>query len=499
MNYSQRQQRIFDFIKRDRDSGEVQACAGSGKSFTIKHSLPFTQMGMSIFIGAFNTHIANPLSKEVIEFVPIGSNCKVGTLNSFGWQACKSGIKGVELKADKIFNLIQRKFDMDDRKERGTFWKWQGSLKRMIGLFKANTMFQVPKPHEVEMLAEDMGIELPDLQGNKYYQTLSEVYIESLANKLIMDFDDQIFMPIYLGLEVPRFDLLYIDELQDLNPVQIDLILKASDRLIGFGDRRQAIYGFRGADVKAMDTFTSRTKATRLPLDICYRCPKSVVRLAQTIIGAEYIQPAPNAPEGKIENVKLDFFRKNAQEGHYVLCRCTSPLVSECLRFIREGRRATVKGRDIGVALSDLIDKISRSNDYVTDVKFLELLNAYYLEKLGQLEKTNRETEIVALNDKVDTLQVLAESCKDVYAIKARIKQIFPDDKNLVGIILSTVHKAKGLESTTIWILAPELMPHPAAVKEWQIQQEMNLKYVAITRVVWNKDCEGALFFVSSK
>ena len=49
-------------------------------------------------------------------------------------------------------------------------------------------------------------------------------------------------------------------------------------------------------------------------------------------------------------------------------------------------------------------------------------------------------------------------------------------------VVLSSVHRAKGLEAENVVILHPEKMPHPMATLEWEIEQEYNIKYVAITR-----------------
>ena len=61
------------------------------------------------------------------------------------------------------------------------------------------------------------------------------------------------------------------------------------------------------------------------------------------------------------------------------------------------------------------------------------------------------------------------------------------------SIRLSTIHKVKGLEANRVWFYLPELVPHPNAVSDWELKQEENLKYVAITRAknelyyVWGK------------
>ena len=44
-----------------------------------------------------------------------------------------------------------------------------------------------------------------------------------------------------------------------------------------------------------------------------------------------------------------------------------------------------------------------------------------------------------------------------------------------------TVHKMKGLEADKVWVIKPEVIPHPRA-KGWQLEQEWNILYVAVTR-----------------
>ena len=52
------------------------------------------------------------------------------------------------------------------------------------------------------------------------------------------------------------------------------------------------------------------------------------------------------------------------------------------------------------------------------------------------------------------------------------------------GVLLSSIHKAKGLEADRVFLIEPEgaPVPHPMAKQDWEIEQEWNLRYVAITR-----------------
>jgi superfamily I DNA/RNA helicase len=50
-------------------------------------------------------------------------------------------------------------------------------------------------------------------------------------------------------------------------------------------------------------------------------------------------------------------------------------------------------------------------------------------------------------------------------------------------ITLCSVHKAKGLEWNRVYILGRDsLMPSKFARQKWQMDQELNLIYVAVTR-----------------
>ena len=49
--------------------------------------------------------------------------------------------------------------------------------------------------------------------------------------------------------------------------------------------------------------------------------------------------------------------------------------------------------------------------------------------------------------------------------------------------MLSTGHKAKGLESNNVYILQPELLqPQRYDTRDWQLEQLRNLTYVMYTR-----------------
>ena len=166
-----------------------------------------------------------------------------------------------------------------------------------------------------------------------------------------------------------------------------------------------------------------------------------------------------------------------SKSGDMILCRVNAPLVSLCFGFIRDGKKAIIRGRDIGQGLIKLINRFDPSN--IDDL--YDKLEEYRIDERTKLERVKNEAAIMALEDKVECLVVFMSNSNSVEEVKDKIETMFSDN-NGTGIILSSVHKAKGLEADNVYIAKPELMPHPLAESEWQRQQEMNVRYVALTR-----------------
>lgn len=72
--------------------------------------------------------------------------------------------------------------------------------------------------------------------------------------------------------------------------------------------------------------------------------------------------------------------------------------------------------------------------------------------------------------------------CKSIPDLLERIDLLFASQDE-DGVVLSTIHRAKGMESKRVYIAEPERLPLVwDNQKEWQKQQEDNLLYVALSR-----------------
>jgi superfamily I DNA/RNA helicase len=144
--------------------------------------------------------------------------------------------------------------------------------------------------------------------------------------------------------------------------------------------------------------------------------------------------------------------------------------------LIRKGIKATIKGRDIGRSLVTLIKK-----QHVNEVpELFKSLESFRDKQYAKFIAQDKPHKILQLDDQIATLDVISEGAVNVHEVMTRCETIFSDARS--AVTLSSIHKAKGLEADNVYILRPDLLPHPKAKKPEQQVQESNLEYVAITR-----------------
>lgn len=242
----------------------------------------------------------------------------------------------------------------------------------------------------------------------------------------------------------------------------------------------QAIYGFRGASSSAMEKFKEAFSMVELPLTVSYRCAQAVVQEARRFVA--HIEPAPSAPEGVVRVWEPEGGEEvpSFDASDAVLCRTTAPLFKLAYQIIASGTGCRILGREIGEGLVALIKKMR-----ARDVDGLQAkLERFEQREVAKLLEQEKEAQAEAIKDRVDcirlTIDALPETGRTVGKLVARIRSMFEATGPVTT--LCTVHKAKGLEWDRVYVLRPDLMPHPMARKPWEQEQEVNLQYVAITR-----------------
>ena len=95
--------------------------------------------------------------------------------------------------------------------------------------------------------------------------------------------------------------------------------VKKPTRFLFIGDSKQAIYSFAGADCHSIENIKRQFSPQELPLNICYRCAKKVIKLAQQDVPT--IESAPNAIEGEVHVIKNEDIAQLIQPRRYGNCK----------------------------------------------------------------------------------------------------------------------------------------------------------------------------------
>lgn len=513
VNFSHYQTAIFDWVVNGRGDAVVQAVAGAGKTFTLVEAAKLLKSDRAIFL-AFNKHIATQLQTR------LGSAMVAKTIHSVGLATLRGAIKKPIVDDSKYGDIgkIYAQEIADDLKRNYTIElrRWARSKKdskepeeplsagQVLGQLKSLAHYtRVTLTNEkdfnaVEEMVEHFGCLDNSLDLKQLHYPLMSMLKEGqqiAEREGIIDYDDMLWLPYKWNLNPSKCDWIAVDEAQDVSPAQLDLILKMrgrGGRMLWVGDSRQAIFGFAGAMNDSIDRIIKATNATVLPLSICYRCPESHIKLASEIVPS--IEAAPNAREGIVEYISINKVHEIIGEGDLVISRCTAPVVKLCIELIAKKIPARVRGRDIGKALTAIVKEVAKLPEFDFE-KFGYALEAYQYDKITKLQqKKNSESQIESLRDRISGIWVCyqAFNSHNVNDFCTEIEDLFSDSRS--SVVLSTVHRAKGLEERRVFILRPDRLPLRWQNQlEWQLEQEYNLKYVSLTRSL------EALYFITDE
>jgi len=315
--------------------------------------------------------------------------------------------------------------------------------------------------------------------------TLQEYNSDNDKNRIEVDFQDMIELCVKnKEIRVPQYDYVFIDEAQDcsrLDQLFIERLLKQRGRLITVGDNRQAIYSFRGADIRSFEYFANRPNTIKLPLTVSYRCSKKIVEHAKNVYPE--IEPWEQSEEGIVRMGKIDEVRN----GDMVLCRNVRPLVEVFFMLLDLGKKATIVGKDLEKGLLTVLNDVD-SNIQTTQLP--DILKNKLQKKGNDLVRVgygNFEShpKYVSLQEKIEVILTIARQCETIRETEQMIENIF-HDQSVAPIKLMTIHKAKGLECNRVFVIekfeGKKLIPSQYAITKDQLTQEQNLKFVAYTR-----------------
>lgn len=484
---SPQQSAIFDWITDGSGSAVIEAVAGAGKTTTLVKALGLTRGDVAFC--AYNKSIAVEIEDKV-KPMGLGSRVKTGTVHSFGNGILRKAFPKTSIQAGKLGiiakKMVERK--MLTKPYLNTFAIKAAGMAKQVGIgiicHPGDTGAWLRMINHYS-LQDALPTYAKLSEGIEVAQKLLDASNKNCSQ--MIDFDDMVYIPVLMKLRAKQYDWIFLDEAQDTNIVRrelVKLMLSPNGRLVAVGDSRQAIYGFTGADHEAMDNICNDFGAIRLPLTTTYRCPKSVVEVAQQWVS--HIQAAETAPEGTVDMAELSALIANKEftAEDAILCRVTKPLVALAFRLISNGIPCHVEGRSIGAGLVKLIKKFKVE----TVGELYPKLSRWLSDEMASAVENDSDSRCDYVEDQAATLQVLADQCDkadDISVLIALIESLFGDSEAGKSNILtlSTIHKAKGREWERVFALGMNsYSPSKWARQPWEMVQENNLCYVQVTR-----------------
>lgn len=515
------QQQIIEAIRPSSGFHSVMVEAGAGCAKTTTLEMSASQVKIPALALAFNKRIQLELGNRL----PGNFTCK--TMNALG-HAAFARATGLNLKLDdrKVGKIVTEV--CKSRKINLSSDEWDGA--RML-VREAQIQGLVPSGCGPETLVEDtpegwrelLSSSTSDMDLSDFefiWEIARETLIESLRlSRLgIITFDDQIYCSTLISGQFGKFPFIFLDEDQDLNPLQIRMVVKsmrADARILAVGDIHQSIYAFRGAVGQAAEQlklFTTRPSWTDLPLMTSFRVPQLIAERQRQHVPLFRAHGA-NA-SGAIVQLGSSHHRKpwepelgalldydetpqylgwtwedltdSLPDPHTelaILCRNNAPLLGMAFALIRQGIGCKMAGRDIGKGLVSLVRKIARDENTPADIVRGRLED--WLESERTKAEANGRPDLAdRAEDKAECIIAVLDGteARDSGQLCRQIEYLFAKEQGLVT--LSSIHRAKGLEWPAVLLLDPWRMPHPRAIKAGgrALEQEHNLRYVAETR-----------------
>ncbi len=415
----------------------IIAGPGSGKTRTVVYSIAYAieNLGVMpdrILAFSFTVKASEELKHRVAEYVgpDKSGGVWISTFHHFCRQVLREDIKALGIGYSRNFKNLE---ENDQRKVVQTqinYLQYHRFAKR------DDVLNFIAKCKAMDIRPSEAGNYAPDPNKSRIYVEIYERYEKHLKEEGAIDYENQQLFTDALFKKVPevkdkwqdRFDLIFVDEYQDTDPVQYRIIKALAEKrqnLRVVGDDDQGIYGFRGADIQNILNFEKDyPDAKVITLEQNYRSTQQIVKASSAI--------ADFNPDRR----EKELFTTNTEGEQVKHLHCAN---NEEEAFI----------------IADFINRAIQKNWSFCDFAILYRTNP----QAAAFKKAFADLGI--------PFNVVGESSD------------MPD--NAVSIM--TIHKSKGLEFPIVFVtgVCTDLLPHYFANKrEWD--EELRLLYVAMTR-----------------
>ncbi|KRW83718.1 UvrD-helicase domain-containing protein [Marinobacter sp. P4B1] len=266
-----------------------------------------------------------------------------------------------------------------------------------------------------------------------------------------------------------QFDILIVDEAQDVNPVTQAIIDDQQLPVVLIGDPHQSIYGFRGA-VNAIEGFAYEAE---YPLTYSFRFGFECATLANMLLQKHTTEEEMLIGAGPDTKILYD---TPLTGPHMRIHRTVAETLKSAADAVRKGQKIAWAGNIHGYGLDkamDLFHLYSGDRRSIRDFRLIKEFPSY--DRYKEAASDSKNAEMMRLTRIVEEYGADMPSLVDAMRTNTT-------HANQADLILTTAHKSKGLQAPNVELANdfPDL--DDKRLEGDKKREEVNLLYVAMTR-----------------
>ena len=474
-----------EIINSDKLSFKINAVAGSGKTTTL---LEYAKKNshLKILYLAYNKSLQTSLLDKLKEYnLP---STHISTIHSLAYNKIEAYNYTLahDLKNQIIENVITKHELTVNQKAYYPIPEYVALIKDLVNFYCNSSLIALDsKLIESYKKQSELGAKILELINKNEQRVIEHLktILSAMKNKVIDATNDFYLKMFYLNKKVSTnlpYDLILVDEAQDISDVMIGIVENQSCRRIYVGDSFQQIYTFRFA--------TNALNKIDLPsydLTQSFRFGDNYAKVLQNNLNSLYeINSSKPLKISGLEKTTLmgknhiDFSKQFC-----VIARSTFGLIQQLVYFIHDKKKVYFEGgynsySFMNQTVYSIFYLKQKKNDKITidEIKDFDTIN--------ELEQFAKDTKN---QDYLNIIKFINTYGDNIFEINKKIKEFLVTDKKDADIIFTTTHKSKGLEYDQVimaddFISKKEITNTKNKLSYLRVNEELNIYYVAATR-----------------
>ncbi|MDD3009155.1 MAG: AAA family ATPase [Arcobacter sp.] len=474
-----------EIINSSELSFKINAVAGSGKTTTL---LEYAKKNshLKILYLAYNKSLQVSLQEKLKDYnLPY---LHISTIHSLAYNKIEA--YNYNLTADLKNYVIEKVITSHELRENQKAYyptlEYIALIKDLVNFYCNSSLIALDsKLLESYKKQSDLGAKILELLNKNEKRVIEHLktILSAMKNKIIEATHDFYLKMFYLNKKVSTnlpYDLILVDEAQDISDVMIGIVENLNCRRIYVGDSFQQIYSFRFAtnalnkiDLPSYDL----TQSFRFG-DNYAKTLQSTLNSLYEINGSKLLKIRGIEKNTKIGREFIDFSKPFC-----VIARSTFGLIQQLVYFIHDKKKVYFEGgynsySFMNQTVYSIFYLKQKKNDKITidEIKDFETIN--------ELETFAKDTKN---QDYLNIIKFINTYGDNIFEINKKIKEHLVSDKKDADIIFTTTHKSKGLEYEQVmmaddFISKKELVNTKNRLSYQRANEELNIYYVAATR-----------------